>query len=180
MRLAGIAKGGYYPTPKRCVELLSELISVYTPDHSMKQETLRIIDPCCGPGDACETLASKLSTKTKAGIKTYGVELEQKRSDAAREQMDFALSSDIFQTTIANNSFHLLYLNPPYDFDQESKRVEHAFLLHCTKYLVDGGITGVRGTQAPAGGIRQIPGGPTTTGWYAAGSPTRSTTTSTR
>ena len=140
MRLAGIAKGGYYPTPKRCVELLAELISVYTPDHSMKQETLRIIDPCCGPGDACETLASKLSTKTKAGIRTYGVELEKNRSETAREQMDFALSSDIFQTTIANNSFHLLYLNPPYDFDQESKRVEHAFLLHCTKYLVDGGL----------------------------------------
>ena len=54
--------------------------------------------------------------------------------------MDFALSSDIFQTVIANNAFHLLFLNPPYDFDQESKRVEHAFLLHCTKYLVDGGI----------------------------------------
>ena len=140
MRLAGIAKGGYYPTPKRCVELLSELISVYTPEHSMKQETLRIIDPCCGPGDACETLASKLSTKTRAGIRTYGVELEKERSEKAREQMDFALSSDIFQTTIANNSFHLLYLNPPYDFDQESKRVEHAFLLHCTRYLVDGGL----------------------------------------
>ena len=68
------------------------------------------------------------------------MELEKERSEAAREQMDFALSSDIFQTTIANNAFHLLYLNPPYDFDQESKRVEHAFLLHCTRYLVDGGL----------------------------------------
>ncbi len=73
-------------------------------------------------------------------IRTYGVELEEERSRAAREQMDFALSSDIFQTAIANNAFHLLYLNAPYDFDQESKRVEHAFLLHCTRYLVDGGI----------------------------------------
>ena len=140
MRLAGIAKGGYYPTPKRCVELLSELISVYTPDRSMKQETLRIIDPCCGPGDACETLASKLSMKTKASVHTYGVELEDGRSRAAQEQMNFALSSDIFQTTIANNAFHLLFLNPPYDFDQESRRVEHAFLLHCTRYLVEGGM----------------------------------------
>ncbi len=43
MRLAGIAKGGYYPTPKRCVELLSELISVQTPERDVKQETLRII-----------------------------------------------------------------------------------------------------------------------------------------
>ena len=140
MRLAGIAKGGYYPTPQRCVELLSELISVQTTEHGATQETLRIIDPCCGPGDACEKLAARLSTKTKAGILTYGVELEEERSRRAREQMDFALSSDIFQTVIANNAFHLLFLNPPYDFDQESKRVEHAFLLHCTRYLVDGGI----------------------------------------
>ena len=140
MRLAGIAKGGYYPTPQRCVELLSELISVQTTEHGATQETLRIIDPCCGPGDACEKLAARLSTKTKAGILTYGVELEEERSRKAREQMDFALSSDIFQTVIANNAFHLMFLNPPYDFDQESKRVEHAFLLHCTRYLVDGGI----------------------------------------
>ena len=140
MRLAGIAKGGYYPTPKRCVELLSELISIQTTEHGATQETLRIIDPCCGPGDACEKLAARLSTKTKAGILTYGVELEEERSRKAREQMDFALSSDIFQTVIANNAFHLMFLNPPYDFDQESKRVEHAFLLHCTRYLVDGGI----------------------------------------
>ena len=29
---------------------------------------------------------------------------------------------------------------PPYDWDSEDKRVEHAFLTHCTRYLTDAGL----------------------------------------
>ena len=140
MRLAGIEKGGYYPTPKRCVKLLSEILYVPRRSENWGNPTLRIIDPCCGPGDACETLATNLSEKTQAKIRTYGVELEKGRANQAREQMDFSLSSDIFQTYIANNAFHIMFLNPPYDFDKEEKRVEHAFLIHCTKYLEYDGL----------------------------------------
>ena len=46
-----------------------------------------------------------------------------------------------FQTSIGNGAFGLLFLNPPYDWEQDDKkRVEHAFLTHCTRYLVDGGV----------------------------------------
>ena len=31
-------------------------------------------------------------------------------------------------------------MNPPYDFDSEDKRTEHAFLTHCTRYLADSGL----------------------------------------
>ena len=142
MRLAGLAKGGYYPTPLRCVDLVSEQVNIIRQNSRQpaEQETLRIIDPCCGPGDACERLAARLSVKTGAEIKTFGVELERDRAEQAREQMDFALSSDIFQTMIANEAFHILWLNPPYDHDQEDKRVEHAFLVHCTRFLTAGGL----------------------------------------
>ena len=140
MRLAGLAKGGYYPTPMRCVDLASNLVTVRRPMNPEVQETIRILDPCCGPGDACERLAARLASKSKAEIRTFGVELEQERAQQAREQMDFALSSDLFQAMIANNAFQVLYLNPPYDFDAEDKRVEHAFLMHCTRYLVNGGL----------------------------------------
>ena len=34
----------------------------------------------------------------------------------------------------------MLLLNPPYDWDKEDKRVEHAFLTHTTRYLTDGGL----------------------------------------
>ena len=140
MRLAGLAKGGYYPTPIRCVDLVANLVMVQKHMNTESQEAIRILDPCCGPGDACERLAARLASKTKAEIRTYGVELEQERAQKAREQMDFALSSDLFQSMIANNAFQVLYLNPPYDFDSEDKRVEHAFLMHCTRYLVSGGL----------------------------------------
>ena len=140
MRLAGLIKGGYYPTPIRCVDLASRFITVGAPEPPPQRETLRILDPCCGPGDACERLAANLSVQTNADIRTFGVELEQGRAQQARGQMDFALSSDLFQTMIANNTFHILFLNPPYDHDQEDKRVEHAFLSHCTRYLAEKGL----------------------------------------
>ena len=140
MRLAGLAKGGYYPTPLRCVDLMSNFIKAASPKGRAEQEAIRILDPCCGPGDACERLAARLSQTTMVNIRTFGVELEQERAQQAREQMDFTLSSDLFQTMIANNAFHVLFLNPPYDHDQEEKRVEQAFLAHCTKYLVENGL----------------------------------------
>ena len=146
MRLAGIIKGGFYPTPQRCVNLLSALMAVRTPEqgyrrggHQPSPEALRLLDPCCGQGDACSTLAERLREKTEVEIITYGVELEKNRAERSREKLDHILSSDIGRTYIANNAFHLLFLNPPYDFDQEEKRMEHAFLTQCTRYLVDGG-----------------------------------------
>ncbi len=140
MRLAGLAKGGYYPTPLQCVDLMSNFIQITSPPERTEHGTIRILDPCCGPGDACERLAARLSQKTTADIRTFGVELEQERAQQAREQMDHTLSSDLFQTMIANNAFHVLFLNPPYDHDQEHKRVEQAFLAHCTKYLAENGL----------------------------------------
>ena len=73
-------------------------------------------------------------------IETYGVELHRDRAQEAEERLDRALAADLFQTSIANGAFGLAYLNPPYDWDQEDKRVEHAFLTHCTRYLAEGGL----------------------------------------
>ena len=68
------------------------------------------------------------------------MELEQTRALQAATRLDHLLPSDLFQTAISNDAFSVLYLNPPYDFQQEQKRVEHAFLTHCTRYLIDGGL----------------------------------------
>ena len=140
MRLGGLTKGGYYPTPLRCVDLVSDLITIKRQQIAGISETVRILDPCCGPGNACEQLAARLTAKTKAELRTFGVELEQERAQQASAQMDFTLASDLFQTMIANNAFQSLYLNPPYDHDQEDKRVEHSFLTHCTRFLAEGGL----------------------------------------
>ena len=68
------------------------------------------------------------------------MELHQERAEEAAGSLRRTLAADLFQTSIANQAFGLLFLNPPYDHDSESKRTEHAFLSHCTRYLDNGGL----------------------------------------
>ncbi len=139
MRLAAQAKGGYYPTPLRVVDLLAELIDSPTA-YGRPGQTLRLLDPCCGGGDALAQLADALRRANTLPVETYGVELHRERAEEAQELLDRALACDLFATSIANGVFGVLLLNPPYDFDSEDKRTEHAFLTHCTRYLADGGL----------------------------------------
>ena len=103
-------------------------------------ETLRILDPCCGAGEALAQLARCLERSSAIPIETYGVELHRDRAEEARDRLDRVLATDLFATSMANDAFGLLYLNPPYDWDREDKRVEHAFLTHCTRYLAEDGL----------------------------------------
>ncbi len=138
MRLAGQAKGGYYPTPPRVVDHIRSLLRAPIPYGRQRDQIFRLLDPCCGPGDALSQLAHSLSREVT--VETYGVELHSERAEQAGDQLDHVLASDIFRCSIANRTFHLLWLNPPYDFDQEAKRVEHAFLTHCSRYLEPDGV----------------------------------------
>ena len=148
MRLAAQAKGGYYPTPERVVDLIAELIHTPTGYYHRGRETIRILDPCCGAGDALERLAERLDrpnapvsrTGQALSIETYGVELHRDRAEEAEKRLHRTLASDLFATSIANGAFGLLLLNPPYDFDSEDKRTEHAFLTQTTRYLAESGL----------------------------------------
>ena len=139
MRLAAQAKGGYYPTPLRVVDLLTQLIDSPS-TYGRPGQTLRVLDPCCGGGDALAQLADGLRRANSLPVETYGVELHRDRAEEAGELLDRALACDLFATSIANGVFGVLLLNPPYDYDSEDKRTEHAFLTHCTRYLADGGL----------------------------------------
>ena len=140
MRLAAMAKGGFYPTPPRVVDMIAGLIRAPYGHYAQYRETLRILDPCCGGGDAVAHLAESLTERSGVAVETYGVELHRDRSEAAEERLTRFLSADLFQASIANGVFGLLYLNPPYDWDAADKRVEHAFLTTCTRYLAEDGI----------------------------------------
>ena len=139
MRLAAQAKGGFYPTPPRVVDLVAKLL-YGARGRSRSVDTLRILDPCCGAGDALAQFADLLRDRGTVPVETCGVELHRDRAEQAAHVLDRALACDLFATSIANNAFGVLLLNPPYDWDQEDKRVEHAFLTHCTRYLTDGGL----------------------------------------
>ena len=139
MRLSAQAKGGFYPTPDRVVDLTASLINASASHFNRSRLALRILDPCCGAGEALERLADRLRRSSSVPVETFGVELHRERAEAAADVLDHSLASDLFQTSIANGVFSILFLNPPYDFDQEKRRAEHSFLTHCTRYLaVDG------------------------------------------
>ncbi len=140
MRLAAQAKGGYYPTPERVVDLIADLIHTPTGYYYRERETLRVLDPCCGAGDALQRLAERLDRPNSIPIETYGVELHRDRAEEAEKRLNRALSADLFATSIANGAFGLALVNPPYDWDKVDKRVEHAFLTQCTRYLAESGL----------------------------------------
>ena len=60
MRLAAQAKGGFYPTPPRVVDLIADLINTTAGAYHRGRNTLRILDPCCGAGEALAQLAERL------------------------------------------------------------------------------------------------------------------------
>ena len=140
MRLAAQAKGGYYPTPDRVVDMIADLVGASPGYYYDDRETIRILDPCCGAGDAIDRLAKRVHRANAVPVETYGVELHRERSQEARQRLDRVLATDFFQTSIANGAFSVLYLNPPYDFDGEQKRTEHAFLTYTTRYLSEEGL----------------------------------------
>ena len=116
--------------------------------HGRNADTLRILDPCCGAGDALAQFADLLRDRSTVPVETFGVELHRDRAEQAAEVLDRALACDLFATTIANNAFGVLFLNPPYDFDAEDKRMEHAFLMYATRYLGRGRVAAVHRAEA--------------------------------
>ena len=143
MRLAAQAKGGFYPTPDRVVEMIASLVETPGSGYYNRGKTLRILDPCCGAGEAAAQLANTMSASASmpAPIETFGVELHKERAEEAGTLLDHVLATDLFGTSMANGAFGLLFLNPPYDWDSgDEKRVEHRFLTHCTRYLAEDGL----------------------------------------
>ena len=135
-RIESIAKAGYYPTPPRVTDIiLKGLYRPYGGRHAKKGA--RLLDPCCGQGEALHSLAKKAQS-AGALVTTYGVELSQQRARAARPIIDHVLNSDFFHTTIAHDAFDILWLNPPYDLetpDSAVRRSETAYLQRATPYL---------------------------------------------
>jgi SAM-dependent methyltransferase len=94
-----------------------------------------LLDPCCGTGEALQRFQVR-----NPDIITYGVELDTYRAIEARDKLRFAVQGSIFDARINPlGSMGLLYLNPPYDWD-EGERLEMKFLKHAHKWLCTDGI----------------------------------------
>jgi len=145
MRLAAQKKMGYYPTPPEIAHITPSFLK---PDE--KGKVYRLLDPCCGKGTALNIISQKLSEKYRfKKFKTYGVELDLQRYTEAQAMLNHTIHADaLTETRISNEYFSLLFLNPPYDWEQESEetyysnstRYELSFLQKYTEKLRPGGI----------------------------------------
>jgi len=126
MRLAGKMVAGFYPTPPTVTTLLATLL--------VAPRGGRLLDPCAGIGVFAATLARDL------GLESYGVEINDTRAGEAAMPLDHLLHTDALKLMMTHESIGLLALNPPYDYDDEVRRLEHAFLLKTTPYVQPGGV----------------------------------------
>ncbi len=149
-RLANAEKAGYFPLPSSVTNLI---ISHIAAPHGG-----RILDPCAGEGTALVAFAEAL------GLEPFGVELHEGRVQAARAAVsqllatravtinnaDASLTTRILHDsylslTTARGGYNFLYLNPPYDYDDEDDgdrrgRLEYQWLVNTRSWLQARGV----------------------------------------
>lgn len=138
MRLAAQEKMGFYPTPKRSLQLIAQLLIP-----ASKGQEIKALDPCAGEGEALAYAADRLRGQG-AEVTTRGVELSPERAEKAAQVLDAVLDTDWNNATVSNKAFSLLWLNPPYDWDHEARerhsRQEYVFLRRSYTKLQAGGL----------------------------------------
>ena len=95
------------------------------------------LDPCVGDGAAFAAIASDRE------ISRYGIELDAGRAEQARAKGIDVIHGNCFDAQCPVESFSLIYLNPPYDFElgeERSQRVEKLSLDHAYRWLKPGSV----------------------------------------
>jgi Uncharacterised methyltransferase family (DUF6094) len=127
-------RAGFFATPKLQGEYIRKVLS-FLGDCS-------VLDPTCGEGE----VLYQITENQEPSITTYGVELDKQRASKANELLNHCINAPIESMVISNDSFGLLYLNPPYDFaikgaeDDSADRKEFLELVRNTRYLQPGGV----------------------------------------
>ena len=130
MRLAGRTRLGFYPLPLPEAERIRRFLAF--PD-----KKCCALDPCVGDGAAFTEITSG------KGVLQYGVELDAGRAEQARTKGTKVIHGNCFDVQCPVESFSLIYLNPPYDFEiseERSQRMEKLFLDHVYRWLKPLGI----------------------------------------
>jgi len=140
-RLAAQAKLLFYPTDPGLVETLASWFKV--------EKQARIVDPCCGKGDALALFASRFDPKPV----TSGIEISYSRSAEAAQKLDLVLTTSFYDVSSDANwsprSVGLVFNNPPYDWSHLEEmtkfgnrrhiRHEREFIERSTPKIVPGG-----------------------------------------
>ncbi len=136
MRPDHLLNYGYTPT---AVATLEEIARLLHPAEDSRRP-LRLFDPTCGDGRALAFLAAVLTEKG-ATVKTYGVEIAEKRYREAQQHLDHVLLANVvLNTVISPDAFSLVLLNPPYDNTGGDDSVERKVIRKGLRSLARGGI----------------------------------------
>ena len=130
MRLAGRQRLGFYPLPIAEAKRIRTFLQ-------FPEQVCSALDPCIGEGVAFAEVTRDAKTRR------YGIELEAQRAALARSSADEVIHGDCFDVQCPVESFSLVYLNPPYDFEigeDKSQRMERLFLDHVYRWLKRGGV----------------------------------------
>jgi predicted RNA methylase len=130
MRLAGRERLGFYPLPIPEAERIHKFLR-------FPEQRCSVLDPCIGEGVALAEI-----TREARAIR-YGIELDAQRAALARSSADEVIHGNCFDVQCPVESFSLIYLNPPYDFEigeQKSARMERLFLEHVYRWLIRSGV----------------------------------------
>ncbi len=121
-RLQAKSKLLYYPTP------ISVAIFIAT-YFSTVGKKLRIVDPCCGTGDAIREIADRIVGAPGTEKTVLGIELSYARAEEAKKVIDRVLPVSFYNVATANalwpqHSVSLLFNNPPYDWSEYEETLE--------------------------------------------------------
>ncbi|MCP5111767.1 MAG: class I SAM-dependent methyltransferase, partial [bacterium] len=130
MRQIGRIKLGYFPLPPAEAERIRRFLV-------FPEQSSAAVDPCVGDGGAFKTVTAG------ADVLHYGIELDSFRAEQAQHHVREVIQGSAFDVHCPVESFSLLYLNPPYDFEVgegRNARMEQIFLEHCYRWLKPGGV----------------------------------------
>jgi superfamily II DNA or RNA helicase/ribosomal protein S27AE len=145
-RLEAVAKGLFYPTPDRVVDMIADRVKIEG------NGTLALLDPCAGEGRAAAILAHRWNCRA------YGVELHEERAAKAAEVLSHCWQGSFRQLDYRRTKgmaspppqevaspFGVLFCNPPYDWDSRdedghSRRQEVECIRAVLPFLGTGGL----------------------------------------
>jgi SAM-dependent methyltransferase len=129
MRPHGKTKLGFFPLPPAEADRLKHCLAF--------PSEFSALDPCAGDGVAF----GRLLEGTEA--RRYGIEIDANRAEQATGLGINTVQANTMDVRCPAESFSLLYLNPPYDFETGqtgNQRLELVFLEHTYRWLKPGGV----------------------------------------
>jgi SAM-dependent methyltransferase len=129
MRPHGKTKLGFFPLPLPEAERLKNCLAF--------PSEFSALDPCAGDGVAFDRLLEGTEARR------YGIEIDANRAEQATLLGIDTVQANTMDVRCPAESFSLLYLNPPYDFETGqtgNQRLELVFLEHTYRWLKPGGV----------------------------------------